>query len=42
MRVKTMQMPCGEYGLQVTATDLTGNIGATDIISSSVPCDGEG
>lgn len=38
MKVKTMKMPCGEYGLQVTATDLAGNTGITDIIPYSIPC----
>lgn len=40
MAVKTMKMPCGEYGLQVMATDLAGNTGQTGIIPYSIPCSG--
>ncbi len=40
MTIKTMKMPCGEYGLQVMATDLAGNTGQTEIIPYSIQCNG--
>ncbi|HWQ65605.1 MAG TPA: clostripain-related cysteine peptidase [Methanospirillum sp.] len=36
--VRHQKMPCGEYGLQILATDLNENTGESEIIPYKIPC----